>query len=99
MGVRDIIYNLFCTNEVLCKVGCDTKVHILYTNLLYTSNIKINHSRLLPLSNFTMPKSKRDKKISLTRTEKKPGLETKAALVEKVRGAVDNYARIFVFQV
>ena len=46
-----------------------------------------------------MPKSKRDKKISLTRTEKKPGLETKAALVEKVRGAVDNYARIFVFQV
>ena len=48
---------------------------------------------------FKMPKSKRDKKISLTRTEKKPGLETKAALVEKVRGAVDNYARIFVFQV
>ena len=53
----------------------------------------------LHFPNFTMPKSKRDKKISLTRTEKKPGLETKAALVEKVRGAVDNYARIFVFQV
>jgi mRNA turnover protein 4 len=46
-----------------------------------------------------MPKSKRDKKISLTRTDKKPGLETKAALVEKVRGAVDSYARVFVFQV
>jgi len=46
-----------------------------------------------------MPKSKRAKQISLTRTEKKPGLETKAALVEKVRNAVDNYARIFVFQV
>lgn len=46
-----------------------------------------------------MPKSKRDKKISLTRVDKKPGLETKAALVEKVRGAVDDYARLFVFQV
>ena len=40
-----------------------------------------------------MPKSKRDKKISLTRVEKKNGLETKTALVEKVRSAVDNYAR------
>jgi len=47
----------------------------------------------------TMPKSKRDKKISLTRVEKKGGLETKAALVDRVRTAVDNYARIFVFQV
>ena len=46
-----------------------------------------------------MPKSKRDKKISLTRVEKKGGLATKAALVDRVRGAVDNYARIFVFQV
>ena len=46
-----------------------------------------------------MPKSKRDKKISLTRVDKKPGLETKAALVDKVRGAVDDYARLFVFQV
>jgi len=45
-----------------------------------------------------MPKSKRDKKISLTRVEKKNGLETKAALVDKVRSAVDNYARVFVFQ-
>merc|ERR1719347_2282757 len=45
-----------------------------------------------------MPKSKRDKKISLTRVEKKNGLETKAALVDKVRTAVDSYARIFVFQ-
>ena len=41
----------------------------------------------------TMPKSKRDKKISLTRVEKKKGLETKAALVDKVRSAVDDYAR------
>ena len=40
-----------------------------------------------------MPKSKRDKKISLTRVEKKKGLETKAALVDKVRSAVDSYAR------
>ena len=42
---------------------------------------------------ITMPKSKRDKRISLTRVEKKKGLETKAALVEKVRTAVDSYAR------
>jgi len=48
---------------------------------------------------FTMPKSKRDKKISLTRVEKKGGLATKAALVDRLRVAVDNYARIFVFQV
>jgi len=46
-----------------------------------------------------MPKSKRDKKISLTRVEKKGGLATKAALVERVRLAVDNYARVFVFTV
>ena len=44
-------------------------------------------------SHFKMPKSKRDKKISLTRVEKKKGLETKTALVDKVRSAVDNYAR------
>ena len=45
-----------------------------------------------------MPKSKREKKISLTRTQKKVGLEFKQALVDKVRSAVDNYARIFVFK-
>ena len=73
----------------------------MYKNLLYTSNMNktIPDHLQLQFLNFTMPKSKRDKKISLTRREKKPGLETKAALVEKVRGAVDNYARIFVFQV
>jgi len=46
-----------------------------------------------------MPKSKRDKKISLTRVEKKNGLETKQKLVDKIRTGVDNYARIFVFKV
>jgi len=45
-----------------------------------------------------MPKSKRDKKISLTRTKKK-GLETKQNLVEEMRKCVDEYARIFVFSV
>ncbi len=40
-----------------------------------------------------MPKSKRDKKISLTKVEKKQGLETKQKLVESVRSSVDNYAR------
>lgn len=45
-----------------------------------------------------MPKSKRDKKISLTRTKKK-GLETKQNLVEEIRKCIDEYARIFVFSV
>jgi len=45
-----------------------------------------------------MPKSKRDKKISLTKVEKKPGLETKQKLVDSVRSSVDSYARMFVFK-
>ncbi|XP_074656349.1 mRNA turnover protein 4 homolog [Tubulanus polymorphus] len=45
-----------------------------------------------------MPKSKRDKKISLTETSKK-GLELKNKLVQDIRNAVDNYPRIFVFSV
>lgn len=45
-----------------------------------------------------MPKSKRDKKISLTRTKKK-GLESKQNLVEEIRKCVEEYARIFVFSV
>ncbi|KAG7164891.1 mRNA turnover protein 4 homolog [Homarus americanus] len=43
-----------------------------------------------------MPKSKRDKKISLTRTKKK-GLEFKQNLVEEIRSCIASYARIFVF--
>lgn len=46
-----------------------------------------------------MPKSKRDKKTSLTQTKKKPGLEFKQNLVDEVRACVDKYARIFVFSV
>lgn len=45
-----------------------------------------------------MPKSKRDKKVSLTQTKKK-GLELKQTLVEKIREAADQYARIFTFSV
>merc|ERR1719192_1313779 len=45
-----------------------------------------------------MPKSKRDKKISLTKVEKKSGLETKQKVVDSVRNCVDTYARIFVFK-
>nr|XP_054756985.1 mRNA turnover protein 4 homolog [Lytechinus pictus] len=45
-----------------------------------------------------MPKSRRDKRISLTRTKKK-GLETKQSLIEEVRDSVDKYARIVVFSV
>ncbi|XP_078584945.1 mRNA turnover protein 4 homolog [Branchiostoma floridae x Branchiostoma japonicum] len=45
-----------------------------------------------------MPKSKRDKKISLTSTRKK-GLELKRNLVDQIRECVDQYARIFTFSV
>ncbi|KAK3923075.1 mRNA turnover protein 4-like protein [Frankliniella fusca] len=45
-----------------------------------------------------MPKSKRDKKISLTNTKKK-GLQFKQQLVQEVRECVDKYERIFVFSV
>ncbi|XP_022110295.1 mRNA turnover protein 4 homolog [Acanthaster planci] len=45
-----------------------------------------------------MPKSKRDRKISLTNTRKK-GLELKQNLIEEVRASVDRYARIFIFSV
>ncbi|XP_013383453.1 mRNA turnover protein 4 homolog [Lingula anatina] len=45
-----------------------------------------------------MPKSKRDKKISLTQTKKK-GLELKQGLVQEIQNCVDKYARIFLFSV
>uniref|UniRef100_A0A0A9YT94 Ribosome assembly factor mrt4 n=1 Tax=Lygus hesperus TaxID=30085 RepID=A0A0A9YT94_LYGHE len=45
-----------------------------------------------------MPKSKRDKKVSLTKTTKK-GLQAKQALVEEIRKCAGNYENIFVFSV
>lgn len=45
-----------------------------------------------------MPKSKRNKKVSLTQTRKK-GLELKQKVIEEVRENVDRYARIFTFSV
>lgn len=45
-----------------------------------------------------MPKSKRDKKISLTQTRKK-GLDLKQKVIEEIRDTVDKYARIFTFSV
>ncbi|XP_016920509.1 mRNA turnover protein 4 homolog [Apis cerana] len=45
-----------------------------------------------------MPKSKRDKKISLTKTSKK-GLALKQQIVEDVRNCVEKYARIFLLSV
>ncbi|XP_029908140.1 mRNA turnover protein 4 homolog isoform X1 [Myripristis murdjan] len=45
-----------------------------------------------------MPKSKRDKKISLTKTAKK-GLELKQNLMEELRKCVDIYKNLFVFSV
>ncbi|XP_040583400.1 LOW QUALITY PROTEIN: mRNA turnover protein 4 homolog [Lepeophtheirus salmonis] len=45
-----------------------------------------------------MPKSKRDKKVSLTKTDKKVGLESKRALVDKIRESLDAYTRVFIFE-
>ena len=45
-----------------------------------------------------MPKSKRDKKISLTKTNKK-GLVLKQQIVEDVRNCVEKYERIFLISV
>lgn len=45
-----------------------------------------------------MPKSKRDKKISLTKTSKK-GLALKQQIVEDVRSCVEKYDRIFLISV
>lgn len=45
-----------------------------------------------------MPKSKREKQISLTRTQKK-GLELKQDVMKKVHDAADKYARLFVVRV
>jgi len=45
-----------------------------------------------------MPRSKRDKKISLTKTKKK-GMELKEKLYSEIRKCVDEYAHIFTFSV
>ncbi|XP_063173821.1 mRNA turnover protein 4 homolog [Candoia aspera] len=45
-----------------------------------------------------MPKSKRDKRVSLTRTTKK-GLEVKQNLIEELRKCVDTYKRLFIFSI
>lgn len=45
-----------------------------------------------------MPKSKRDKKVSLTKTAKK-GLELKQNLIEELRKCVDIYRHVFIFSV
>ncbi|XP_019397037.1 PREDICTED: mRNA turnover protein 4 homolog [Crocodylus porosus] len=45
-----------------------------------------------------MPKSKRDKKVSLTKTRKK-GLEAKQNLIEELRKCVDTYRYLFIFSV
>ncbi|XP_043857491.1 mRNA turnover protein 4 homolog [Dromiciops gliroides] len=45
-----------------------------------------------------MPKSKRDKKVSLTKTTKK-GLELKQKLIEELRKCVDMYKYLFIFSV
>merc|ERR1712070_574651 len=43
-----------------------------------------------------MPKSKREQKVTLSKTQKK-GRERKVGLMEEVRQCVDQYTTIFVF--
>lgn len=45
-----------------------------------------------------MPRSKRDKKISLTKTERK-GLQWKTQIVDDIRNCVEKYPNIFLFSV
>ncbi|KAJ3082181.1 mRNA turnover 4 [Quaeritorhiza haematococci] len=46
-----------------------------------------------------MPKSKRSKIVSLTKTQKKPGRERKDTLFTQIRECVETYAHIFVFSI
>lgn len=46
-----------------------------------------------------MPKSKRDRKVALSKVTKKVGLNFKQELIDKIREAVDKYDRLFVFTV
>ncbi|CAD5114481.1 DgyrCDS3607 [Dimorphilus gyrociliatus] len=45
-----------------------------------------------------MPRSKRDRKVSLTQTAKK-GTDIKGKLIENIREALDKYERVFTFSV
>lgn len=45
-----------------------------------------------------MPKSKRDKKVSLTKTTKK-GLQVKQTLIEELRKCVDTYKYLFILSI
>ena len=46
-----------------------------------------------------MPKSKRDRKVTLSKVSKKVGLNFKQELIDKIRQAIDKYERLFVFTV
>jgi len=46
-----------------------------------------------------MPKSKRDKNVSLTKVKKKTGRESKSCLVNEIRQCADKYENAFVFSI
>ena len=46
-----------------------------------------------------MPKSKRDRKVTLTKTAKKGGLVFKQGLIDRIRQSVDTYSNLYVFSV
>ncbi|PWZ40715.1 mRNA turnover protein 4 [Zea mays] len=44
-----------------------------------------------------MPKSKRNRPVTLSKTKKKPGLERKGKVVAEIKDAVDKYSSAYVF--
>lgn len=46
-----------------------------------------------------MPRSKRNKVVTLSKTQKKPGRENNEKLYSAIRESVDTYEHIFVFSV
>lgn len=50
-------------------------------------------------NNHTMPKSKRNKVVSLTKTGKKPGRENNERLFSNIRESIDQYQTCLVFSI
>ncbi|KAK3135942.1 hypothetical protein QOZ80_5BG0425620 [Eleusine coracana subsp. coracana] len=44
-----------------------------------------------------MPKSKRNRPVTLSKTKKKPGLERKGKVVAEIKDAIEHYASVWVF--
>ena len=45
-----------------------------------------------------MPRSKRNKVVSLTKTQRKPGNDAKKAHIDSLRGALETYKNIYLMR-